>query len=191
VSNVQRTLFHLNHLDFLNEFIYHLSQVFFVCSREDDSNNETVESKGFSENEDEDHAYVYVFLSVGTYTGITDNSDSESSSECGETTAESSSQVLEAGVVVVLDVTDLSGGDDLALVDNCDDKAVDTENTSHDTGDQRLEYEIGSQHSNAANTDTRLGSSIGGSEVSKNEGRCKTHVPEEGVLVDLIELLKF
>jgi len=172
VSNVQRTLFHLNHLDFLNEFIYHLSQVFFVCSREDDSNNETVESKGFSENEDEDHAYVYVFLSVGTYTGITDNSDSESSSECGETTAESSSQVLEAGVVVVLDVTDLSGGDDLALVDNCDDKAVDTENTSHDTGDQRLEYEFIFQNTDSADAHTRSSSSIGSTDVREYKGSC-------------------
>jgi hypothetical protein len=110
---MQHTLFHLNHLDFLNEVIFHLSQVFFfACSREDDSNNETVESEGFSKNEDEDHAYVDVFLRVGTYTGITDNSNSESSSEGGETTAESSSQVLEAGVVVVLNVIDLSGGDD-------------------------------------------------------------------------------
>jgi hypothetical protein len=70
------------------------------------------------------------------------------------------------------------------LVDNGNDEAIDTENTSHDTGDQRLEDEVLSQDTDGADTDTRLGSSVRGTEVGEYEGRGETHVPEEGVLVD-------
>ena len=70
------------------------------------------------------------------------------------------------------------------MVDDGNDEAVDTENTSHDTGDQRLEDQVLSQDTDGADTDSGLGSSVRGSEVGEHEGRGETHVPEEGVLVD-------
>jgi hypothetical protein len=72
----------------------------------------------------------------------------------------------------------------LSLVDDSNDKAVNTENTSHDTGDQRLEDKVVSEDTDGADTDTGLGSSVRGTEVGEHEGRGETHVPEEGVLVD-------
>lgn len=109
-SNMLVSLFHLNHLDFLNDVIIH-HFFFSKHSRENDSNDKSVKSKGFSENKDEDHTNVDVFLGVGTDTGVTDDTDSESSSESGETTTESSSEMLVAGVVEVLGVSDNGGGD--------------------------------------------------------------------------------
>ena len=72
----------------------------------------------------------------------------------------------------------------LSLVNDCDDEAVNTENTSHDTGDQRLEDKVGSQDTDGADTDSGLGSSVRGTEVGEHEGGSETHVPKEGVLVD-------
>ena len=57
-----------------------------------------------------------------------------------------------------------------SLVDNGNNEAIDTEDTSHDTWDQRLEDEFGSEDTDRADTDTGLSGSVGGSEVSKHEG---------------------
>jgi len=73
-------------------------------SREDDGDDEAVEAKSFGENEDEDHSDVDVFLGVGADTSITDNSNAETSSECGESTAKTTSQVFVCSVGVVLNL---------------------------------------------------------------------------------------
>lgn len=72
----------------------------------------------------------------------------------------------------------------LSLVNDSNNKTVNTENTSHDTGDKRLEDQVLSQDTDGADTNSGFGSTVRGSEVSKYEGTSETHVPKEGVLID-------
>ena len=67
--------------------------------------------------------------------------------------------------------------------DNRDNEAVDTEDTSHDNGNDGLDDELGLQDGHRADTDTGLGSSVGGSEVAENEGSHDAHTSEEKSLV--------
>ena len=53
----------------------------------DDSNDETIEAEGFSENEDEDHTDVHVFLGVSSNSSISNNTNGHSSSKGRETAA--------------------------------------------------------------------------------------------------------
>jgi hypothetical protein len=69
------------------------------------------------------------------------------------------------------------------LVDDGNDEAVNTEDTSHDTGNQRLENELGLEDTDGADTDTGFGSTVSGTEVSENEGTRESHESKEGVLV--------
>lgn len=87
-------------------------------SREDDGDDEAVEAKSFGENEDEDHSDVNVFLGVGADTSITDNTNAETGSEGGESTAETTGQVLVALVGTV--VGDDGAGDDTGGVSSVD-----------------------------------------------------------------------
>jgi len=73
-----------------------------------------------------------------------------------------------------------------SLEDNGNDETVDTEDTSHNNGDEGLEDEVLSQHSNGGNTDTGLGSTVGSSEVGEDEGSGEAHETEEGVLVRIV-----
>ena len=70
------------------------------------------------------------------------------------------------------------------LVDNSDNEAVNTENTSHDTGNQRLEYELIFQNTDSADAHTRPSSSVGSTEVGEHKGGGESHESEEGVLVN-------
>jgi len=96
-----------------------------------------------------------------------------------------------SSVVEILRVRDNGGRDNLSLVNDSNNKTVNTENTSHDTGDKRLEDQVLSQDTDGADTNSGFGSTVRGSEVSKYEGTSETHVPEEGVLIDSFELLRF
>ena len=69
---------------------------------ENDGDNQTVQTESLSENEDENHTDVDVLLGVSTDTGVTGNTDSETSGEGGETAAKTGSEVLVAVVGGVL-----------------------------------------------------------------------------------------
>ena len=71
-----------------------------------------------------------------------------------------------------------------SLVDNSNNKAVDTEDTSHNSGNQRLEDKVVSEDTDGANTNTGFGSSVGSTEVGEHKGGGESHESEEGVLVD-------
>ena len=68
-----------------------------------------------------------------------------------------------------------------------DDKSIDTEDTSHDNGDDGLEEELWLQNDGGADADSRLGSAVGGTEVSEDEGGGDAHVSEECVLVAVVD----
>ena len=72
----------------------------------------------------------------------------------------------------------------LALVDNSDNKAVDTEDTSHNAGNERLEDKVVSEDTDGADTDTGFGGSVSSTEVGEHKGGSKAHESEEGILVD-------
>ena len=68
--------------------------------------------------------------------------------------------------------------------DDGGDEPVNTEDTSHDTGDQTLEHEVGSEDTDGANTNAGLGSTVGGTEIGENEGGGQAHETKEAILVD-------
>ena len=74
----------------------------------------------------------------------------------------------------------------LSVEENGDDKSIDTKDTRHDNWDDGLEEELWLQDDCTADADSRLGSSVGGSEVSEDQGSCDAHVSEERVLVAIV-----
>ena len=74
----------------------------------------------------------------------------------------------------------------VSIEEHGDDKSVDTEDTSHDNGDDGLEEEFWLQNDGGADADSRLGSTVGGTEVSEDEGGGDTHVSEECALVAIV-----
>ena len=72
---------------------------------DNDGDDEAKESKSLGKNKDEDHTHNHVFLGVCTDCGITNDTDGEARGEGGETTAESSSELLVALVATVVVVS--------------------------------------------------------------------------------------
>ena len=69
--------------------------------------------------------------------------------------------------------------------DDRDDKAVDTEDTSHDHGDDGLDDQLGLKHCDRADTDAGLGSTVSCAHVSENESAHDAHTSEEKSLVGI------
>jgi hypothetical protein len=92
-------------------------------------NNESVKTQNFGENEDKNHSDEEPgLLGSSADTSITDNADGETSSHTGKTDSETSTEldeVGEEGRVLLQSVGDEHGHDE----------TVDTNNTSHDDGD--------------------------------------------------------
>ena len=59
-----------------------------------------------------------------------------------------------------------------ALDDHGDDQAINTQNPSHDDGDNISHHQLGVHHTHGGNTDTRLGGSVSSADVCWN--RCET-----------------
>ena len=74
----------------------------------------------------------------------------------------------------------------LALENDSHNKAVNTKDTSHNDGDERLEDELVLEDTDGGDTDTGLGSTVGSAQVAENESSGDTHETEEGVLVRVI-----
>lgn len=60
-------------------------------------------------------------------------------------------------------------GLDLLENDNRDNHPVDPEDTGHDHRNDRFHDEVGLEHAHAANSDSALGSAVGGAEVGEDE----------------------
>ena len=65
-------------------------------------------------------------------------------------------------------------------------KTVNTQDTSHNNGNEGLEDKLGLQDTDGGNTDTSLGGTVGSTQVAENESGGDTHETEEGVLVRVI-----
>ncbi len=68
---------------------------------QDDGDDETIQSEGFSEDHHKNKGDQDISLSVTTNTGITDDTDAKSGGEGGETTAEASTESLVSLVVTI------------------------------------------------------------------------------------------
>jgi len=127
-------------------------------------NNETVETQDFGENENENHSDEQPGLLGGSsYTGVTNNTDGETSSHTRKTNRETGTELDEAGEersLLLQTVGDQNG----------DDETVDTDNTSHDDGDNVLDDQVRAEDTHGADTDTSLGSTVGGAEAGKDDG---------------------
>ena len=81
----------------------------------------------------------------------------------------------------MLQVIVLTGAGD----DDRDNQSVNTKDTSHDNGDDRLDDECGLEDSHGANTYARLGSTVCSAHVSENESTHDAHTAEEEGLVGI------
>jgi len=127
-------------------------------------NNETVKTQDFGENENQDHSDEQPGLLGGSsHTGVTDNTNGETSSHTRKTNRETGTELDEAGEeggLLLQTVGDQDG----------DDETVDTDNTSHDDGDNVLDDQVRAEDTHGADTDTSLGSTVGGTEAGKDDG---------------------
>ena len=66
--------------------------------------------------------------------------------------------------------------------DDSDDHTVDTQDTSHDNGHHGFHDEVGFQDTHGADTNTCLSATVGGSEVSEDQGGGDANEAEEIVV---------
>jgi len=127
-------------------------------------NNETVKTQDFGENENQNHSDEQPGLLGGSsHTGVTDNTNGETSSHTRKTNRETGTELDEAGeegCLLLQTVGDQDG----------DDETVDTDNTSHDDGDNVLDDQVRAEDTHGADTDTSLGSTVGGTEAGEDDG---------------------
>lgn len=150
-------------------------------------------TQDFSENEDKNHADEETGLLSGTTdASITDNADGETSSKTRETNSEASTKLDEArvqGEILLQTVGDKDRHD----------QAVDTNDTSHNDGDNvyatwvsdihssrmldnpTLHDEIRAKNTHGGDTNTRLGSAVGGTQAGEDDGASAAHRAKEGL----------
>jgi len=105
---------------------------------DDEADNESVQTEGLGEDENQDHTDEEArLLGVGTDTGVTDNTDSESGSEGGHTDGQASTEVSESLVGGVL-----GGLVELLVDDDRGDQSVDTQHTSHNNRDDGAHHKV-------------------------------------------------
>ena len=73
-----------------------------LLAGQNDSHNQTVETKSLAENEDQNDTDVNVFLCVSAHTRITSHANAQTGSKRRETTAQASAEMTEAIVAIVL-----------------------------------------------------------------------------------------
>jgi len=168
-----------------------------LCSTggKDDGGNESVKSESLSEDHHKNDGNHNISLGVSTDTGVTDNSNAESSGEGGETTAKSSGELLVGFTIVGIGPLGWEGHEIVFVWDQFDlngeedgnNKSVNSKNTRHDDWDDGLEDELWLEDSDGADTDSRFGGSVGGSHVGEHETGDHTHGGEEDGLVWITE----
>lgn len=138
------------------------------------SNNKTVKTEDFSENENQNHSDEETgLLGSSSDTSITDNTNGETSGETSKTDGETSTELNEAseqGKILLETIGDK----------NRDDETVDTNNTSHNDGNNVLDDQVGAEDTHGGDTDTRLGGTVRGTKAGEDNGAGAAHGTEEG-----------
>jgi len=141
----------------------------------DQSNDQTVETKSLRENEDQNHTDEKLgLLSSGTDTSVTNNTNSNTSSKTRETDTETSTQVSESGEASVIRRVDGRTDDD------SNNQTVDTNDTSHNNGNHRLHHQIRVHHTHGGNSDTTLGGTVGSAHTGEDQSGGDSHESKEG-----------
>lgn len=141
---------------------------------EQKSNNETVKTQDFCENENQNHTHKKSGLLGGTTdTGVTHNANSETGGQTRETDRETGTK---------LDETSVEG---LLLLERVrdkhrDDEPVNGNDTGHNDGDNILDEQVGAENGGGADTDTGLGGTVGSTKAGEDNGGGAAKGTEEG-----------
>jgi hypothetical protein len=142
---------------------------------EQKSNNKTIETQDFGENENKNHTNEKSRLLCGTSdTSVTNNANSEAGSETGQTDGQTSTELDETGVQRRL-LLERSGDKD------GNNETVNGKNTSHNHGDGVLDEQVRSKDGGSANTNTRLGGSVRSAETGEDNGGSAADGSKEGL----------
>jgi hypothetical protein len=137
-------------------------------------NNETVKTQNFGENENQNHSDEKAGLLRGSSdTSITNNTNGETGGKTSKTDGQTSAELNEArvqGKVLLQAIGDKDRHDE----------TVDTNDTSHNDGDNVLDDKIRSEDTHGGNTDTRLGSTVRGTQAGEDNSAGAAHSTEEG-----------
>lgn len=138
------------------------------------SNNKTVKTEDFGENENQNHSDEETgLLGSSSDTSITDNTNGETGSETSKTDGKASTELDEAseqGQVLLETIGDKDG----------DDETVDANDTSHNDGNNVLDDQVGAEDTHSGDTNTRLGGTVRGTETGEDNSAGAAHGTEEG-----------
>lgn len=138
------------------------------------SNDQTVKTQNFSENEDKNHSNEESGLLCSTTdTSITDNTDSETGSETSETDGETSTKLDETSVESHV-LSEIVGDQD------SNDQTVNGNDTSHNDGNDVLDDQIRAEDTHGRDTNTSLGGTVGSTKAGEDNGGGAAHSTEEG-----------
>lgn len=146
-----------------------------LCSSrvQQQGDNQTVQTQHFGENQDQKHTDEQSWLLSGTSdTGVTNNTNGKTSSQTGQTDRQTGTQLDETGV------------QSLSLLQGVrhqhgHHQTVNGNNTGQNNWHNVLEQQVWSQHTGGTHTDTRLSSSVGGTETGEHNGGSATNGTKE------------
>lgn len=137
------------------------------------SDNQSVQTQHLGKDKNQDHTDKQSWLLGSTTdTGVTNDTDGETSSQTGQTNRETSTQLDETGVqglLLLQGVRDKHG----------DDQTVDGNDTSHDNWDNVLNKQIWTEDRSGTDTDTRLCGTVCGTETCEDDGTGTTYGSKE------------
>lgn len=163
-------------------------------------NNQTVETKGLSEDENKDHSdKESLLLPHGAHTSVAYNTNRHACSEPAEPAAHTSGQVgitSEARIfcepigirgsnykhinnkvnVIASAYMTLTG----SLDNDSNNKTIDAQHTRHDNRYDVSHDQLGVHHAHGGDTNTRLGGTVGGANVGEAKSSSHTHESEKG-----------
>mmetsp|Transcript_4892 Transcript_4892/g.8352 ORF Transcript_4892/g.8352 Transcript_4892/m.8352 type:complete len:200 (+) Transcript_4892:138-737(+) len=148
--------------------------------REDQGHNQTVQTQSLGENQNQNHTNKQLLLLADrTDTGITDNSNRHTSRKTRQSTAKTGRQMRKASVQRILAQAVL-WTNDRSLNNHRNNQTVDAQHTRHDHRNDVPHHQTGIHHAHRRDADARLGRTVGGADVGKDQGAGNAHEPEEG-----------
>lgn len=133
------------------------------------SDNQTVQTQDFCENQNQDHTDEQSWLLSSTSdTGVTNDTDGETCSQTGQTDRQTCTQLDESSVQSLLL---LQGGGD----QDGDNQPVNGNDTGHNDWDRVLDKQVWSENTSGTDSDTRLGGTVRGTEAGEDDGSSTTN----------------
>jgi len=137
-------------------------------------NNQAVKTQDFGENENQNHADEETgLLSSSTDTGVTNDTNGETSSETSETDRQTSTELDETSVeghLLGKTIGDEHGHDE----------TVNSNDTSHNDGNNVLDDQVRAQDTHSRDTDTGLRGTVRGTKAGEDDSHGATHGTEKG-----------